>query len=190
VSIAAVVLAAGASRRLGRPKQLVEIGGETLLARAIRVAGEAGLQPVLVVIADPALAPPAHAAGAAVAMNLDAGEGIASSIRAGIASLQSSAASGAVLMTCDQVAMNAQHLRALCEHPESTAASAYAGVLGVPAYFPATRFPDLLQLQGDRGARDLLREARAIPTEALALDLDTEEDVALARKVLEEQGLA
>jgi CTP:molybdopterin cytidylyltransferase MocA len=190
VNIAAVVLAAGASRRLGRPKQLVEIGGETLLARAVRIAREAGLSPVIAVLADPALAPLAQAAGAAVAMNLDAGEGIASSIRAGIARLQSSPVSGAVLMTCDQVAVTGSHLRALCAQPDSAAGSGYADVVGIPAYFPADRFEELLRLRGDRGARDLLREARAIPTEALALDLDTEEDIALARKVLEEQGLA
>ena len=48
--IAAVVLAAGASTRLGEPKQLIEIGGETLLERAIRVAREAGCTPIVVVL--------------------------------------------------------------------------------------------------------------------------------------------
>jgi CTP:molybdopterin cytidylyltransferase MocA len=46
-SIAAIVLAAGASRRLGQPKQLLMHGGETLLERAIRLASEAGAAPVL-----------------------------------------------------------------------------------------------------------------------------------------------
>src|ERR1017187_3811434 len=48
--VAAIVLAAGASRRLGRPKQLLMLGGETLVARAIRLAGEAGATPVIAVL--------------------------------------------------------------------------------------------------------------------------------------------
>jgi CTP:molybdopterin cytidylyltransferase MocA len=190
VSVAAVVLAAGASRRLGRPKQTVEIGGETLLARAVRVAREARLDPVIVVVADPALAQLLRPGGVTVLLNLDASEGIASSIRVGIAGAKRLDVSGAILMTCDQVAVTADHLCSLCARPEFAAGSAYAGAIGIPAYFPVAAFENLLQLQGDRGARDLLQDARSVATEALNLDVDTEEDFQRARQLLENERLS
>jgi CTP:molybdopterin cytidylyltransferase MocA len=187
VSVAAVVLAAGASQRLGRPKQRVEINGERLVARAVRIAHEAGLNPVIAVIADPTLREALQALGASVLHNPEASEGIASSIRIGIDGARSFDVSGAIVMTCDQVAVTANHLRSLCELPESAAGSAYAGAIGVPAYFPVRDFEDLLKLRGDRGARDLLQNARAVVIEELSLDIDTEEDLEHARKLLERE---
>ena len=63
--------------------------------------------------------------------------------------------------------------------------------VGIPAYFPATSFAGLLELRGDVGARELLREAPAISDESLALDVDTEADVENARmkqKARRDQG--
>jgi len=190
VSVAAVVLAAGASRRLGRPKQTVEINGESLVARAVRIAHEAGLNPVIAVLADETLAESLQARGASVRLNPNASEGIASSIRVGIDAARSFDVSGAVVMTCDQVAVTANHLRALCAQPESTTGSAYAGAIGVPAYFPATDFEGLLQLHGDHGARGLLHHARTIHNPALHHDIDTETDVERASQLLENKQLS
>ena len=64
-------------------------------------------------------------------------------------------------------------------------ASAYAGSIGVPAYFPADSFSSLLQLHGDVGARKLLVDAHAISADELSLDIDIEEDLAAARALLE-----
>ncbi len=88
-SVAAIVLAAGASRRLGQPKQLLMHGGETLLARSIRLANEAGAGRVLVVVgAQPELSRPAVALESVkLVMNETWEQGIASSIRAGLAAL-------------------------------------------------------------------------------------------------------
>jgi molybdenum cofactor cytidylyltransferase len=188
VSVAAVVLAAGASRRLGRPKQTVVIGGETLLRRAVRVAHEAALEPVIVVVADAALVAPLESAGATVVLNREASEGIASSIRAGISAARDDSGDrvvGAVLMTCDQVVVRADHLRSLCVHTESATGSAYAGGVGIPAYFPRSSFDDLLKLQGDQGARGLLRHARSVAAEGLDIDIDTEADLDRARELFE-----
>ena len=123
--------------------------------------------------------------GAAVLLNENASEGIASSIRVGVKRAQELSAEGVVLMTCDQIAVTAEHLRALYAEPEAPAGSRYAGKTGIPAWFPASGFGDLLQLQGDVGARDLLRDARCVPTEALSFDIDTEADVERARSLLE-----
>jgi CTP:molybdopterin cytidylyltransferase MocA len=94
-------------------------------------------------------------------------------------------ASGVVVMTCDQVAVAAGHLRALCAEPEVACGSGYAGKVGIPAYFPASAFGALMKLRGDAGARELLRSARVVESEALRFDVDTEEDVERARKLLE-----
>jgi molybdenum cofactor cytidylyltransferase len=181
MSVAGVVLAAGASTRLGRPKQeivLDEATAETLVERTVRAALEADLSPVVVVV-QPGASFVDRLRGCVVVTNEHAGEGMASSIRCGIQALRDVA--GAVVMTCDQVKMRAEHLRQLCAKPEQVTGSRYAGKAGVPAYFPAAVFAELMNLKGDVGARDLLRSAVAIEDEGLTLDIDTESDLKRAR---------
>jgi CTP:molybdopterin cytidylyltransferase MocA len=180
---AAVVLAAGASSRLGEPKQLVMLGGETLLERAVRVAGEAGLSPVIVIVRDVALIETLQALGAQVLLNRKFYEGMSTSIHAGVRWAGGMKADGVVLMTCDQPTVTAEHLRELCAKPELIAGSGYAGKIGVPAYFPSSRFGELMKLCGDAGARELLSGARAVNCEALGLDIDTEDDLKRAREL-------
>lgn len=176
-----LVLAAGASRRLGRPKQMEELGGESLLARSVRVAGEAGLGPVYAVVSadDFAVIAEARGLGCQVVLNREAEEGMASSIRAGVRAL-GDGAKGAMVMTCDQPAVSPAHLRLLAADGE-VAASAYGGRRGVPAYFPASVFGELLELRGDAGARELLRSARAVELKDGEVDIDTVEDLERAR---------
>lgn len=187
MSVAAVVLAAGSSRRLGHPKQDIVIGGETLLQRAARLACEASLSPVVVVTRPDMDHRKRLESDAALilAINHEADEGIASSIRCGIRIASNHGVSGAVVIACDQPALRADHLRALVEDESRVTGSAYGGSIGVPAYFPAASFPLLLQLRGDAGARKLLTHAHAIFSEDLKLDIDTEQDLAAARILLE-----
>jgi molybdenum cofactor cytidylyltransferase len=163
--VAAVILAAGASRRLGRPKQLLRLNGGTLLARAVRIAGESGASPVITVLG-------AHFAEVSAAipqgdsihvLNEDWEQGIASSIHAGLRALDAVApqSPGVLLMTCDQPRLTSRHPRALLESfleqsDPTIIASAYAATVGVPAVFPRAAFPMLLELHGDQGARKLL----------------------------------
>ena len=179
MSIAAVILAAGFSRRLGRPKQTLEFAGETLVERAVRLAHEAGLMQVLVVVNRGAeFCEALERRGCIIVMNELAGEGMASSIRRGVRAAGSFKASGVLLMTCDQVGLGVGHLRRLLEDPGRVAGSGYAGKRGIPAYFPAAMFDDLLVLKGDTGARELLGEARIVVEERLTVDVDIEEDLA------------
>jgi len=180
---AALILAAGASTRLGQPKQLVVLGGETLLERAVRTAREAGLSPVTVVVHDAALIEMLQARGAQVLLNRKFYEGMSTSIHAGVRWAAGMKANGVVLMTCDQPAVTAGHLCALCAEPGSAAGSGYAGKVGIPAYFPSSRFGELMYLSGDVGARAMLRGARVVDCEALGLDIDTEEDLKRAREL-------
>lgn len=162
--MAAIILAAGASRRLGRPKQLLVHQGETLLDRARRLAQEAGATPVITVLGahfiDISVAIPQ---GDAIRVLNDRWEeGIATSIHAGIHALDPIRPDslGALIMTCDQPRLTAAHLRALLgvfneRTKPSIVASSYAGSLGVPAVFPRSIFPKLRELRGDQGARML-----------------------------------
>jgi molybdenum cofactor cytidylyltransferase len=184
---AAIILAAGASTRLGHPKQLVELAGETLLQRSIRTAAEASLSPILLVVSPsrPDLAlhdkTPAHL----MVDNPNASEGMASSIRAGIAVAQNHSLLGAVILTCDQPAVTPAHLRQLAFSPDQVTASRYAGRNGIPAYFPASAFALLLDLRGDKGARDLLTRVQAIDLLDGDLDVDTPAELARAREKFE-----
>jgi molybdenum cofactor cytidylyltransferase len=163
--VAAMVLAAGASRRLGQPKQLLRHAGETLLNRAVRLANEAGAEPVLAVLG-------AHAARIQAAVPLQKAitvfntqweMGMATSIHAGLHALDEIApgVAGVMILSCDQPRLGAAHLRALIESFVAQAgsaivASAYAGIHGVPAVFPRLVFQELFALRGDQGARALL----------------------------------
>ncbi len=183
MSVAAIVLAAGASRRLGEPKQLIRLDGETLLERTVRVCREAGCLPVVVVLGAfvDEVCKGSSLGDASVVINDAWTEGMGSSVRAGVQEL-ASGVEGCVIATCDQPAVTAEHLRALMKSNELTA-SAYAGQHGVPAYFPRATFRQLMQLQGDAGARKLLKDARALELPSGELDVDTAEDLKRAQEL-------
>jgi molybdenum cofactor cytidylyltransferase len=190
--VAAIILAAGESRRLCQPKQLLEYQGETLLARAIRLANEAGALPVLVVLgANFATISAAIQSTNAIPVHNDRWrQGIASSIDAGMCALNVCApgTEGALLMGCDQPRLTADHLRALIaaftdQSAAAIAASSYGGVQAVPAVFPRAAFAALRALRGDRGARPVI-ENPPCPVVALEfqggeVDIDSPEDLAL-----------
>ncbi|HKF49334.1 MAG TPA: nucleotidyltransferase family protein [Terracidiphilus sp.] len=191
--VPAIILAAGTSSRLGRPKQLVEIGGETLLQRSIRAAREGGAAPVLVVLGahfDVICASVRHLLNDVVMVLNDRwDEGISTSIHAGLRTLRAidRDAKAVVLMTCDQPRLTAGHIAALIETFEAQKRSAivsshYAGTRGVPAVFPSLCFSQLRALKGDRGARSLLIDPVCklieIEFEGGEIDIDTVEDLA------------
>jgi CTP:molybdopterin cytidylyltransferase MocA len=186
VSIAAVVLAAGASKRLGSPKQLEMLGQEMLLERAVRTAREAGCSPVIVVLgADAETVRTRSSLGdAVVVVNGGWEEGMASSIRLGMQTceLMAKDAEGVVVMTCDQPAVTVDHLKLLMSGP-GVKASRYAERNGVPAYFPAQYFEELTALKGDVGARELLASADASELPYGELDVDTVKDLERAREL-------
>jgi len=182
----AVVLAAGGSARFGSPKQLVRVQGRPLLhlavARAVEIAGHA----VTVVLGAHAmeLAPLLRHSPATVVVNRDWAEGMASSIRIGIARLPPTC-EGALLMLADQAAVTAEDLKRLVGawygQPSNIAAAQYEATSGVPAIFPRGDFASLTALRGDQGARSLLRRntdrVTRVPMAAAAIDIDTPEDL-------------
>lgn len=181
--IAAVILAAGKSRRLRQPKQLIQLAGESLLRRAARLAVEAGCAPVFVVLGYDAerMRPELNGLAVQTLTNEDWAEGMGASVRCGVAAAQAAAAGGVLLLVCDQVRLSVEHLRALlARHRETRAivtASAYDGRAGVPAVFSAQLFPELLQIHGDRGARQVIEyyadAVQVVDWAEGALDLDS-----------------
>ncbi|HEY3400839.1 MAG TPA: nucleotidyltransferase family protein [Geothrix sp.] len=183
--IAAVILAAGAGRRMGGPKALLRIGDETLLHRAARLAQEAGCSPVVAVIGD--WDPDLGDLEVQTIFNAEAREGMASSIRLGIGALPPEVAA-ALLLTVDQPAVDATLLEDLlglaADDPERPAACAYAGTLGIPALLPRRLFSDLMALRGDRGAKAILvrENAAPLPFPGGEADLDTPADLERIRR--------
>jgi molybdenum cofactor cytidylyltransferase len=187
-----VVLAAGASSRLGVPKQLVRLDGEPLVCRAARVAVESGARSVIVVTgaSSEAVAETLGGARVRLAFNARWAEGPGSSIRTGLQALLSETSRHreelAVLMLVDQPLVTPEHLRALVEHAARghlAAASDYGGEgdFGVPAAFGEELLPELLALDGHQGAKPVLLRHRArlalVPFAGGRLDVDTPEDL-------------
>lgn len=183
--LAALVLAAGASSRLGQPKQLVEFEGERLLDRAIRLAHQAGASPVFVVLgADferilEALT--SNPYQPRILVNKAWSSGMASSLRLGAAAAERAGVDDLLVLACDQPAVTAEHLLRLTEvsKREHVVASYYWERRGIPALFPEFAFHALQDLQGDTGARELLQDD-AVLTVALPggeFDVDTPQDL-------------
>ena len=191
--VAAVIIAAGSSSRLGQPKQLLTLDGEMLLQRTVRIAHEAGAAPLLVVLGAHREEIEARVdfSGTSIVLNRDWEEGMASSIRAGVEALEQDAteAEGVLLMVCDQPRLTAEHLSRMLERFRETGtiavASVYEGKRGIPAIFPRQAFSELLALRGDKGARGLLsdphRKVLEIALEGGEVDIDRPEDISHLR---------
>ncbi len=189
--IAAVILAAGASSRFGSPKALLEFEGRTLLSRAVRCALDGGCDPVVLVLGSGARRCRDEAAGepVQVVVNSDWGEGMGSSIRAGISALAGrTGIRGALLLTCDQPLLTSSLVADMriafegfaADSPRSAVVCGYAGTRGIPALFGALLFASLERLRGDRGAKSVLEhdadEVRVIDWPDGAVDIDRPED--------------
>ncbi len=185
-----MVLAAGGSRRFGSPKQLAELHGRPLLEHAVAaMSAVAALERVVVV-----LGAQAEQVRERVDM-LDAQalecvqwqEGMAASLRCGVAALQEC---DAVLVTLgDQPLITPQVIAGVLDHAGDGYAAVratYGGVPGHPVLLARELYPSLLALRGDSGARDLLAAARVREWEcghlARADDIDTVEDLEVVRR--------
>jgi molybdenum cofactor cytidylyltransferase len=181
--IAAVLLAAGSSSRLGKPKQLVVHEGRSLLRRAAEAACASSCAPVIVVLGAAGGRDQLAGLDVVVVENTRSAEGVGTSIAAGIGAAR--ACEAAVIMLCDQIAIGAQDLDALCEAHrrarKAIVAAAYEGVRGPPALFARALFDELAALAGDFGARRIIArhepDVLELPMPHAALDVDTPEDV-------------
>jgi molybdenum cofactor cytidylyltransferase len=164
LGVAAIVLAAGASSRLGRMKQLLLFGGKPLVRHVVDAAAAAACSPVVVVVgAEAGSVREALAGSQALAVeNPEWREGIASSLRRGINALPGQV-DAAIVLLCDQPAVSPALLQSLVATQRYTGQAIVAcrwdHAIGPPALFLRERFPALLALSGDVGARSILRGA-------------------------------
>ena len=193
--VAAVVLAAGAARRMrGRDKLLETVGGRPLL-RAVAAAARASRADEVVVVLPPGAAARRAAVeglGVGIVEAADWAEGMAASIRAGLAAV-AARADAVVILLADMPEVGAAEIDRLIagfdpgQGREICRAVSADGVPGHPVLIGRRFFAALAGLSGDRGARDLLREAAAFVTEVptagrvALVDLDTPEDWAAWR---------
>jgi molybdenum cofactor cytidylyltransferase len=181
-----IVLAAGASTRFGTPKQLVRVAGRPLMHAAVTRAAEVTGHALIVVLGASAaeLAPLLKHSPGTIVINQEWREGLASSIRAGVARLPGTCA-GALVMLADQPAVTVEDLKRLAgtwrRQPAHIAAALYDGTTGLPAIFPRSTFQELAQLRGDVGTRAILRRnsdrVARVPMPGAAVDIDTPEDL-------------
>jgi len=179
--IGAILLAAGGSSRLGRPKQLEPIDGQPLVARQAQLL--LGLKPACVVVVTGAVDSEVRQAlkGLPVEFVHHAGwsSGMGPSIAHGIRAMPERVR-GALLLLCDQWRIELGDLEKLAEAwaetPQSAVVSAWDGKSGPPVVFPRALFQRLMRLKGDRGARGLLKRysggVERVQIDHAAFDLD------------------
>lgn len=187
--IAAVVLAAGGSRRLGRPKQLEPWGTTTLLGHVVERARTFPVDEIWVVLGSDSaeVLSAVDLSGCGVIENPGWEEGLASSLRVGLDALtRLSKAKGALILLGDQPDVSGEVVAELVERFRRSRAQAvvpkYRYMWGNPVIVARTLWPRLMSLVGDEGARGLLRAhpewVEEVWFERLApRDVDTEADV-------------
>ena len=188
--IAAIVLAAGESSRLGQPKQLIQFRGKNLVRRVVDAASEAGCQPILVVLGSGKLGQGISSElkdiGATIIANPNWKCGIGTSIRAGVQHLIdiASRVEATVLLACDQPFVDRAVIEGLImvhrETRKPIVAASYAGTLGVPVLFDRSLLPELLGLDESAGAKSIILSNRdqvaEFPFPEGKIDIDTAED--------------
>ncbi len=193
--VAGVILAAGASTRMGRNKLLLRLDGETILRRVVRRAIAAGLQPVLVVLGHEKPQASAELSGlpCETVVNPAYESGINRSLKAGIAAVPDEACAAVVLLADMPMVTEGMIAEVVQRYRESTAPlviSEYDGVHAPPTLYDRSLFAELGSLEGEGCGRQVVRrhrsEALALARPAAALaDVDRAEDYDRVRREVE-----
>ena len=183
-SVAAILLAAGASRRMGTCKQLLLLDGKTVLARCLETLLHGGIEEVVVVVAHSG-DEVARAAGSypvRVVRNAEPAGDMAASICTGRDALSPSV-SGVVIALCDYPLVRAETITRLAEEhrvaPDNIIVPCHDGHRGHPPLLPRRLLDDL---ETPLTLRDLLRDHKELihhlelPDDGVLIDMDTPED--------------
>lgn len=186
--IGVIILAAGASRRMGRPKQLLKIGNQTLIERAIELTQGVGLDQTVIVLganAEKMEAVIKKEDHFSIVLNKDWAKGMGTTLRTGLQFLLETnpKLEAVIIMVCDQPYLTREILQELIntydkERTEIVTAQ-YGEVAGVPAIFSKKLFSKLMALKEDEGARKIIKRYKGsiatIDFPKGAIDLDTPE---------------
>lgn len=187
-NIGIILLAAGESKRMGSPKQLLDIDGKSLLRRTAEVALATDCYPVVMVIGanKTQIAPEIIDLPLTVIDNPMWHEGMSSSVKMGMAGLYMTYkdVEAVIMLVCDQPYLSVALLERMIEvyraKKPPIVACKYGEEVGVPALFDRKLFDELLNLTGDKGAKPIvmnhLDEVYLVTFEAGSVDLDTPED--------------
>jgi molybdenum cofactor cytidylyltransferase len=183
--ITTILLAAGSSSRLGRPKQLLEFDGNTLLQKSIAAALNVSKNVIVVLGANEKLIRPTISGfPIKIVLNESFAAGMSSSIRTGMSVLENRNCEAVLLMLCDQPHVDALLLEKMISVFKKSelpiVAAEYEGKVGVPAIFDVSFFQTLKILEGQKGAKVLimnnLEKVERVVFEKGKIDIDTEED--------------
>jgi molybdenum cofactor cytidylyltransferase len=183
-----ILLAAGSSSRLGRPKQLINYQGKTLIQKAIDEANKSQAESLVVMLGANAelIKTGFEPSSAPFIINSDWQHGMSSSMQCGLRYLlETSQVEQVILMLCDQPYVSQELLDQLINLKKASGkgivACSYAGTVGVPALFDQTYFPELFALKGTEGAKKVIlnhqKDTFLVDFPLGAIDLDTEKDV-------------
>ncbi len=186
--IGLILLAAGASRRLGRPKQLLDFEGTTLIRRSAEAAKNSRCDAIVVVLGSNSESFESELEGLDldIVYNQFRIDGMGSSIRTGMNRLLETEPDLAaiVIMVCDQPFVSSEIIDKLIskflDEKKPIVASKYAEIFGVPALFERDLFRDLMDLRGTKGAKTLITKYRGLAAfvdfPKGNVDIDTAED--------------
>lgn len=164
--IGIIILAAGASRRMGTPKQLLKIGQQTLLGRTIRLTKNIANQETVVVLganAQKIKQVVSDQVAVTIIINEDWEKGMGTTLKKGVDYFleKNKSLQAVMVLVCDQPYLTTEILQALINKYVQTQASIvateYAGIKGVPALFSKKLFSQLTNLQQDEGARKIIK---------------------------------
>jgi len=181
--VATIILAAGESKRLGKPKQLLPYKNTTLLGNSINAATESGLTNILIVLGSNFLkiSQSIKCKSIRQIINTKWKEGMGSSLSTGMKTVLNEEA--VLIMLCDQPKITSKHISSLIDNyqPGKIIGSTYDGILGVPALFPKKYFEHLAGLSGDQGAKKIIEQfsENVISVECPegAIDIDIKADL-------------
>ncbi len=189
MNIGVVILAAGESKRMGVPKQILPIFGVPMLKYLIDEVLDTEAHPVTVVVGanKTKIVPLLENIPIGIIDNPDWQNGMGSSIKMGLIGsyLITKGFDGLIFMTSDMPFVNAevinQLIKTAIEFPDKTIiASKYAGTLGIPVLYKKERFEDILDMKPEHGAKQFFNkypdEIVSVDFDLGAIDLDTKED--------------
>jgi molybdenum cofactor cytidylyltransferase len=193
-TVAAIVLAAGTSSRMGTHKLLLPLGDRPIIAHTVEAVVGRAVSPIVVVLGRDAalLAPHLPAQGITIVINPDFASGMASSLRVGVNALPRTPV-GTIVLLGDQPLVTPDLIDGIlaeaAKHPEAIVSANVAGKRGHPVYFPRNLFDALTAVTGDEGGRSVIAQHEESlrlldwPEVSTGLDVDTTAEYELLRSI-------